>query len=222
MAARGRIGLVAALAIGAVGSACGGATPAGSAGRAAAAEGLASARGYASYEGCRSSRSGACAGAVPAGLRRPLRIPRLPAGAPCPASGVRRVGFVGSLTGGGPVYPVLGSEALSYASPSPRSGFAGSRWGGGKVLWVADPGYRGPVLIRGRQEDGPHAVGFGGDRVPVAEVQLLAPGAVSPGEPSGWREWPSYTRLVAGGCYGYQVDGTTFSRVVAVRAVRSG
>ncbi|MEA2369608.1 MAG: hypothetical protein QOH12_2 [Solirubrobacteraceae bacterium] len=112
-------------------------------------------------------------------------------------------------------------SALNFMYPPPptgQSGFAGSEWGGQKVLWVAAPGYRGPVLIRGRQLNGPHAVGFGGDRIPSAEMQLLATGAVSPGEPNGWREWPSYTRLRAGGCYGYQVDGASFSTVIVFRA----
>jgi hypothetical protein len=128
--------------------------------------------------------------------------------------------FVGPLLGRGPVYPVLGGAiAVSFAYPPARgSNFAGSRWGGQKVLWVGAPASAGPVLIRGRQLDGPRAVGFGAGGVPVDEMQLLASGATSPGEPPGWREWPSYTRLRAGGCYGYQVDGRSFSTVVVIRA----
>jgi hypothetical protein len=30
----------------------------------------------------------------------------------------------------------------------------------------------------------------------------------------GWRNMPSYTRVRAPGCYGYQIDGTSFSRVI--------
>ena len=33
-----------------------------------------------------------------------------------------------------------------------------------------------------------------------------------------WLNWPSYTRLRAGGCYAYQVDGATSSRVIVFRA----
>lgn len=138
----------------------------------------------------------------------------MPAGAKCPVSTAPTVAsFVGPLVGSGPVYAALaldGSGALGFVYPPPRTGrdlFAGSEWGGEKVPLFAAPSYRGPVLIRGRQLDGPHAVGFGGDRVPIAELQLLAAGAFSPGEPKGWREWPSYTRLRAGGYYTYQVDG---------------
>jgi len=32
------------------------------------------------------------------------------------------------------------------------------------------------------------------------------------------REWPSYTRLRASGCYGWQVDGETFATVIIFRA----
>lgn len=190
-------------------------------------DGLRAADGYASYGGCGSSLQG-CTGAVPTGLRRPLHVGRLAAGATCPEPTGRIVTrFLGPLLGPGPVYPVSPldqSGSMPFVYPPPRTGesnFAGSQWGGQKVLWAAAPGYRGPVLIRGRQLDGPHAAGFGADRVPVAEMQLLSAGAFSPGEPPGWREWPSFTRLRAGGCYAFQIDGTTFSTVIVLRATPS-
>ena len=34
----------------------------------------------------------------------------------------------------------------------------------------------------------------------------------------GGRAWLSFTRVRAGGCYAYQVDGTNFSRVITFRA----
>ena len=34
----------------------------------------------------------------------------------------------------------------------------------------------------------------------------------------GWRAFPSYTRVRTGsGCYAYQIDGTTFSKVLVFR-----
>ena len=186
------------------------------------ADGLRATIGYASYKGCSFSRG--CSGAVPPDLRRPLRLPHLSPGMTCPVSRAQPLGaFVGPGLGPGPVYPIIGDSGVlrfNYpASQSSQSPFAGSKWGGQKVLWVAAPSYRGPVLMRGRQLDGPHAIGFGAAAVPVADMQLLAPGASSPGEPPGWREWPSYTRLRAGGCYAYQVDGASFSTVIVFRAV---
>lgn len=142
----------------------------------------------------------------------------------CPVSTAHSLGaFVGPGLGSGPVYPVIGdSGVLSFnypASQTSQSLSAGGNWGGQKVLWVAAASYRGPVLIRGRQLGGRNAIGFGLAAVPVADMQLLAPGASSPGEPPGWREWPSYTRLRGSGCYAYQVDGASFSTLIVFRAV---
>jgi hypothetical protein len=35
---------------------------------------------------------------------------------------------------------------------------------------------------------------------------------------TGWQNLPSFTRLRAAGCYAWQVDGTSFSRVIVFRA----
>jgi hypothetical protein len=88
------------------------------------------------------------------------------------------------------------------------------------VLWISRPGYQGPLLIRGRQLDGPLAVGFGNEIVPFAELQL-PPGtaAGAPLSPQGWRNWPSMSRLRSPGCYGWQIDGSDFSEVIVIRAV---
>ena len=94
--------------------------------------------------------------------------------------------------------------------------FYPSAWGGQKVLWFWRPTYRGPLLIRGRQLDGPNGVRFGHAHVPVREMR--ARGEDTPSA-SGWYDWPSTTRLHAPGCYAWQVDGTTFSRVIIFRAV---
>jgi hypothetical protein len=192
---------------------------------ATAPDGLRPTVGYASYDACSSGLS-SCTGAVPDGLRRPLHTPRLAPGAPCPVTRTRAMmSFLGPVVGPGPVYPVLTVDASgSMMFDPPRAGqsiFPGSEWGGQKVLWAAAPRYAGSVLIRGRELDGPRAVGFDDDRVPFDEMQLLAAGATSSAEPTGWREWPSYTRLRVGGCYAYQVDGVSFSTVIVFRAASS-
>jgi hypothetical protein len=87
-----------------------------------------------------------------------------------------------------------------------------------KVLWVAAPEYDGPIRIRGHQLGGRWWLGFdGANGRPFAEMRLLHPTA-NPG--AEWRQFPSYTRVRAGGCYAYQIDGTTFSTVVVFRAGR--
>ena len=86
------------------------------------------------------------------------------------------------------------------------------------MTWSSTARYAGPVLIRGRQLDGPHAIGFGEGHVPYDELQLMAPGMGAPRSPGGGREWQSFTRVRARGCYGYQVDGSNFSDVIVFSA----
>lgn len=154
--------------------------------------GLRQVTGYGSYELC----AGQCTGAVPASLRRSLHLPH-----GCPASGGRS-----------PVAPPAGTTDIHVSQ------FIGSPWRAARVSWVASDNYRGPVLIRGRRIDGPGAVGFGEGRVPDDELQLLDSGQEAPKPPGGGRAWMSFTRVRSPGCYAYQVDGTSFSRVIVFRA----
>jgi hypothetical protein len=96
----------------------------------------------------------------------------------------------------------------------PPARFESREWGGQKVLWVVDPRYDGPVLIRGRQLDGPNEVRF--DEGAVPPTRILLPAEDAPDD--RWRERPSYTRLRAPGCYGYQIDGPNFSFLVVFEA----
>jgi hypothetical protein len=104
-------------------------------------------------------------------LHRPLHLPRLAPGAPCPVSPVdRRIDwtraniFGGSGIGRGPVYPGLGgSGGQLYVRPDDQFG---GPWADGKVFWYVRPSYRGRVLIRGRRLDGPQRLGFNGRVVP--------------------------------------------------------
>jgi hypothetical protein len=90
--------------------------------------------------------------------------------------------------------------------------FVGSAWKGARVTWQAS-GYQGPILIRGSQVGGPGAVGFGEGHTPYGELQLLG---TAMGAPPG--QWPSFTRAQGPGCYAYQIDGTSFSKVIVFRA----
>ena len=80
--------------------------------------------------------------------------------------------------------------------------------GSQKVLWFVHPRSAGPVLIRGRRLDGPGLVRFDRGKLPAAELRI----------PAGTEERPSFTRLRSAGCYGYQIDGASFSRIVVFRA----
>jgi hypothetical protein len=79
------------------------------------------------------------------------------------------------------------------------------------------------VLIRGARIDGHGLVRFQRGnvppkrlRIPVGETQ----GAPGVSFPKGTRYLPSSTRVREPGCYAWQIDGATFSRVVVFHASR--
>jgi hypothetical protein len=164
-------------------------------------------------------------------LHRPLHLPTLAPGAPCPVSRIGRFNFarygVPKGIGPGPAYPIFprpGSRLEFTYPPDPNSPFAGSSWSGAKVLWFVAPRYRGPVLIRGGRLDRPDRLRFDRGNVPPKEIRISKNerGGNPPGyKDVGQRYRPSYTRLRAPGCYGYQIDGTIFSRVIVFQAVLS-
>jgi hypothetical protein len=166
-------------------------------------------------------------------LHRPLHLPTVAPGAACPSSRVARINFerygVAKGIGPGPAYPMgfaqPGSRLEFTYPPDPAGPFAGSLWSGTKVLWFVAPRYRGPLLIRGGRLDRPGRVRFDRGQVPPKEIRVSknARDGWPPGyEDVGQRYRPSYTRLRAPGCYAYQIDGTTFSRVIVFQAVLSG
>jgi len=125
--------------------------------------------------------------------------------------------FGGSGIGPGPVYPGLGSSSgLLWAT---RDEQYGGPWFGEKVFWYVLPSYRGPALIRGRRLDGAGMVGFNGAKTPERELRIERGQTVTwDGQPPGSRGVPSGVRVLAPGCYGVQIDGTTFSRIVVFTA----
>ena len=139
---------------------------------------------------------------------RPLQIPTLAPGAACPTTPAHAIGpNYGPGLGPGPIYAILGAEpVLSYtvntAFPAP--------WGGAKTLWAAPQGAAGPVLVRGRQLDGPNVLRFGPDASPAADL------AFDP--PSGPWDHPSTTRVQAPGCYAFQVDTPAGTTVLVFQA----
>jgi len=149
-------------------------------------------------------------------LERPLHLPHLTSGARCPATALApqitgaKYG-VGGAVGPGPVYPVLGRPSLFTVFR--RDGWG--TWAGQKVLWFVLPDYTGPVLIRGRRLDGPQLMRFDGGAHPASEIRL-APGETVTwtGQVPGSRGRPSDVRVRVPGCYGVQIDGTSFSEVV--------
>jgi hypothetical protein len=160
--------------------------------------------------------------------RRPLRVPTISSGDPCPVASpggtAASVGLEETLTfrvwGPGPAYPFIGGgDGAEFLFPLPINDPAyGTEWGGTKAIWGVSIRYKGPVLVRGRQLDGPNEVRFQNgspgftaeERLhPSSELRLRGP------NPHGN---PATTRLRAPGCYAYQVDGRGFSYLVVFEA----
>jgi hypothetical protein len=155
-----------------------------------------------------------------AALHRRLHVPRIAAGAACPASSRRRsvhpavsVNVLNAF-GPGPAYPTLngssGRAALVLIWPPTEPPYLG--WAGTKVLWTV-PLHTGAVLIRGRQLDGPNQVGFdlgpGWTNRVLPEIRLVAP-------EDGLH--PAATFVKAPGCYAYQVDTLRSSYLIVFEA----
>jgi hypothetical protein len=74
------------------------------------------------------------------------------------------------------------------------------------------------VLIRGRQLDGTNRLGFNGGTLPRRELRIHVGETVGwTGRPSYGRGVPSDIRVLVPGCYGVQIDGKRFSRIVTFR-----
>jgi hypothetical protein len=145
----------------------------------------------------------------------------------------------GGLTGGiggfatrqGPLVLLLSEESV----PLPRVRFHGTLyrdravvplgpssapgWGALKTVWLSQPAYQGPVLVRGRQLDGSGAVRVGG--VPTTK-QFVLPAGPEVNGGDGYRPGIAYVWLRRAGCYGFQVDGIGFSHDVVVLVLPSG
>jgi hypothetical protein len=118
--------------------------------------------------------------------------------------------------GPGPAYVTLedasGSAALTLAWPKAGPGEPYAGWAGTKALWTV-PQFAGPILIRGRQIDGPGVLGFdigpGWTRTVLPEITLTGP--ISSLNPAA-------TFVKGAGCYAYQVDTSRSSYLIIFEA----
>ncbi len=120
--------------------------------------------------------------------------------------------------GAGPAWPAFDPPQQTLDEPfefGPQPEYAD--WGVRKVMWAVDPRYAGPVLVRGRQLDGPNEIRFENGSPGFTDEQRLHPPAEL--RLVGGDVHPAATRVRAVGCYGYQLDGIGFSPVIVFRAV---
>jgi hypothetical protein len=168
---------------------------------------------------------------------RPLDLPAVRKDGSCLDTNATVLkGIPGSRAGlgNGPVYPVFQAiPRVPDLFPLP-AGQPGSDWHEAKMLWVSTRKYDGAVLVRGRQLDGPNRLGFGFGTPPEWELRLPAGGwqearrlvrafgkIARPRK--GWRLQVERLRIRSRGCYGFQVDGESFSeRIVFYAVLQSG
>src|SRR5712692_2120845 len=143
-------------------------------------------------------------------LARPVKLPNLQPGSPCPVTPVSNVrAQIGDPRGSGPFY--LGGRL-------PRGGYP---WN--KMVYELMGGASGRILFRGGRIDGPGRLEFSGSPAgPSDKGETLTGVSVTrtfyeriygPGPTSGFYVYPSTP-----GCYALQVDGTEFEDMIIVIA----
>ncbi len=157
--------------------------------------------------------------------QRPLQLPALEPDAACPEPFIRSVaGYDFQVIGEGPAYSLFYLLTVSVNGNVDR---AHDGWHWNKVVWARDPQYTGPIVIRGRQLNGPATLRFqwmkdGNPSPELAHASLHVP-PYSPGisrltDGSGrWEEMMTWAVVRAPGCYGVQIDGIDFSNVIVFR-----
>jgi hypothetical protein len=149
---------------------------------------------------------------------RPLRLPGVSHGSPCPVTVAQSISAgLGPALGAGPIYAVMPNRlALRPESRSPDG------WYQVRVIWVSTQVYAGTAIVRGARLDGSGDLAFGPSTDGTdAELHLPSQAFVySPGVPREWRQWPSELSIRDPGCYGLQVDAETFSEVIVFEVAR--
>ena len=148
--------------------------------------------------------------------QRPVRLPVLKSGAPCPVSPAARVSNF-QVLGTGPIYLVAYSP-LGYGGSAEVDG-----WRVQKAPWLSAPSFGSYALLRGRRLDGPEGLRFqrGGAEATGLLSELRFPvttGISSPDLEPGWRFQSGALGFQAPGCYGVQVDGPDLNATIVFEA----
>ena len=162
-------------------------------------------------------------GGTPGQLWRPLDLPDVSPGSPCPVSAARKISSqFAPVLGSGPVYVGTYSPGphnvvpVPYPAPEGSPAF-GTGWTVTKIPLVMPKSLRQPIIARGRRIDGDAPLGFSGPagRRPYAAIQYPPGGNMidlGRHKAVGVLAWASEP-----GCYSLQIDGRSFSRVVTFR-----
>jgi len=148
---------------------------------------------------------------------RPLHLPTLASGSPCPTAPGHTVNSgLGPALGDGPVYFASEGTDKGAVEYAPAESFNSQEWGGQKTIFAISPDYQGQVLLRGHQLDGSDDLRFGIEDVPADRlVEKASPDY----NDNHWSYGIDHMRMRAPGCYAVQADGTTFTEVIVFQAV---
>jgi len=141
-------------------------------------------------------------------IAKPLNLQKLSSGTRCPVS--PQVDLVVTTNGpkkGGPNYGF--GQGPVYVSGQ-TTWYAGTQG----VIFLADPKYTGPVLVRSMRLDGTGSLSLSGQG-----ATTLAGGAIGLAQTSSppyWGMWLGTLTPSAAGCYGIQFDGTSFSAITVI------
>jgi hypothetical protein len=163
--------------------------------------------------------------------QRPLRLPTVASGAPCPVTPLSQLRILPrTVTGIGDssiFVATLYADANGVQHPERSNFFRGrTTWRGEIVTWYLNLPAIQPVLIRGAQLDGPGILRFdGGIEQPNFTNNIMGGSMLSellisntPDYGSPIASWASITRIEHSGCYAYQVDTPSKSVVLVFRA----
>jgi hypothetical protein len=83
-----------------------------------------------------------------------------------------------------------------------------------ETLWFAMPSYGGPFVVRGEPLGGSGSIDVDGSSTDPSP--LVVPPGPTLNTQDGIRVAPVATYVTSPGCYGWQVDGLSFSYVIVV------
>lgn len=153
-----------------------------------------------------------------AALDRPLAIPAFD-GTCTTAKPTLVASGIGPSVGDGPIYAAGMSAAGELDFREVLPSLDGHHFQ--KVVWISDPTYDGPLLVRGVRLDEPGAVLFEGE---ITRPVLLLPAKSSERSrdlPADWRMWSSGIDAAKPGCYLLQIDGATFTEHLVFSTIPS-
>jgi hypothetical protein len=160
-------------------------------------------------------------GTLPSALGRPLRLSRLRAGGTCPVTtGVTGTSpyVIGDQYGDGPVSMMIGDRGDPTRGIVELGNPEQPGWHAVENVWLVDPHYQGPFSVRGARLDSQGTVSFG-DNYENLTAAFVEPPPPDPNTHNGFRTPPGSLWVQNPGCYGFQIDGATFTETIVLNMV---